>query len=449
MLFFRLAIISLIYPLICGFTFDYGVLSACEKKHPNDFIARMVCNNKLEEEIAVSKCASAQQSLIDTQLEKLIALVDITYPTKIENLHELLNKQTKFKTSLIPSKNDSDRRVIVFRLPIECDVGYRLTVNIYERKKDGVAYGMSVWRNDEPKSEDSKSYIVEKYDWNFQMLENLKRSYLAKIEYVTAYEYKEKLVNLEIAKLKKLTEIFLKNIESDLAESDQEQANLESKFISELNKKSIIFTATRSDHAKNSIHINSTIFKELNYTLDLTVNHDQVKFLLTADSTLEPLFARTAKIPIKSTKENLNNSNVESKTNTTLIVLVTVLIGSLLIFKEQITQILFTKKTTLNLDESTVFSSQKDTTKNSYFGYAETANSVLVSSKPRIKHKEYLSEKAFEEFRAKNPFVMVDVDPSLRMQFIEECAWLEKKIGHFPSEKEQLEILNSLTSQKQ
>jgi hypothetical protein len=43
---------------------------------------------------------------------------------------------------------------------------------------------------------------------------------------------------------------------------------------------------------------------------------------------------------------------------------------------------------------------------------------------------------------------MVDVDPSLRMQFIQECSWLEKKLGNFPSEKEQLEILNSLNPKK-
>jgi hypothetical protein len=447
MLFIRLAIIAIIYPLICGFTFDYGILSACEKKHPNDFVARMVCNNKLEDEIAVRNCEISQRDSIDSQLQELIVLLDLTYPTKIENMHELLNKR-KFNTSLIPAKNDSERRVIAFHLPTECDVGYRLNVNIYERKKDGVAYGMSVWRNDDPKNKSSSSYIVEKYDWNFQLLENLKRNYLAKIEYVTAYEYKEKLVKLEVKKLKKITEIFLNEIETDLTEVDQEQAKLERKFINEVNKKSIIFNATKSDKAKNTIRINSTIFNELNYTLELSVNSDQVKFLLTADSTLEPLYANTAKIPQKTVKEKLNNSKVESTSNTALIVFVTLLIGSLFIFKEQITTYFFTKKTSLSVDESSTNLSETVTKKNSYFGYAETESSNSVPSKPKINHKEFLSEKAFEDFRAKHPFVMVDVDPSLRMQFIEECTWLEKKIGHFPSEKEQLEILNSLTSKK-
>jgi hypothetical protein len=309
---------------------------------------------------------------------------------------------------------------------------------------------MSVWRNDDPKNKNSASYIVEKYDWNFQLLENLKRNYLAKIDYVTAYEYKEKLVSLEIKKLKKITEIFAKEIELNQTEVKQEQAKLETKIINEVNKKSIIFNATKSNKASNSIRISSTLFEELNYTLELTVRSDQVNFLLTADSTLEQLYAETAKIPQQLAKENLNNSKIESNTNTNtvLIVLVTLLIVSLFIFKEKITNYLFTNKTSLSVDESSTNVSTADTKKNSYYGYAETASSNSVPSKPKINHKEFLSEKAFEDFRAKHPFVMVDVDPSLRMQFIEECTWLEKKIGHFPSEKEQLEILNSLTSQK-
>ena len=48
------------------------------------------------------------------------------------------------------------------------------------------------------------------------------------------------------------------------------------------------------------------------------------------------------------------------------------------------------------------------------------------------------------EFRAKYPFVMVDVHPLQQSQFIIECEWLQSKIGHFPSEADQQAILKSL-----
>ena len=48
------------------------------------------------------------------------------------------------------------------------------------------------------------------------------------------------------------------------------------------------------------------------------------------------------------------------------------------------------------------------------------------------------------EFRAKFPFVMVYVPLLQQTQFINECEWLQKKIGHFPSEADQRAILKSL-----
>ena len=38
----------LLWLTLTGFTFDYEVLSECENKHPNDFLARLVCNGKVE-----------------------------------------------------------------------------------------------------------------------------------------------------------------------------------------------------------------------------------------------------------------------------------------------------------------------------------------------------------------------------------------------------------------
>jgi hypothetical protein len=49
-----------------------------------------------------------------------------------------------------------------------------------------------------------------------------------------------------------------------------------------------------------------------------------------------------------------------------------------------------------------------------------------------------------EDFRSKNPFVKIDVPPSLFNQFIQECNWLEEKTKIFPDKENQVEILKSL-----
>jgi hypothetical protein len=55
-----------------------------------------------------------------------------------------------------------------------------------------------------------------------------------------------------------------------------------------------------------------------------------------------------------------------------------------------------------------------------------------------------LLDSSLNEFKAKYPFVVVEVDSSLRTTFIKECEWLEKKLGYFPTEVDQLAILKSL-----
>jgi hypothetical protein len=54
------------------------------------------------------------------------------------------------------------------------------------------------------------------------------------------------------------------------------------------------------------------------------------------------------------------------------------------------------------------------------------------------------NHKLTSEFHAKYPFVMVHVNPSLQTQFIHECEWFERRLGHFPSESDQIAILKSL-----
>ena len=39
----------------------------------------------------------------------------------------------------------------------------------------------------------------------------------------------------------------------------------------------------------------------------------------------------------------------------------------------------------------------------------------------------------------------MQVPLKVRIAFINECKWLENKIGHFPSEEEQIEILRTIS----
>ena len=56
------------------------------------------------------------------------------------------------------------------------------------------------------------------------------------------------------------------------------------------------------------------------------------------------------------------------------------------------------------------------------------------------------TDNTWEDFQSKNPFVKVYVKPHQREEFLNDCQWLEKKLGHFPSETEQVSIIKSLES---
>jgi hypothetical protein len=450
MLFIRLAIISFIYPLICGFTLDYEILTACEAKHPSDIIARTVCNNKLEREKEIKTCATKESKSIDEKIEDLIDLLEISYPSKVESLVELIRTHTKFKPTLQKTEQDPERRVIVFGVPTKCNVGYDLNVNIYEsKKKDGVASIMVVWRNDDPTASNTDSYRVNDYSWNYRSTLELKEKYLDSSGYLSEAEYRTKLQNLEIRKIKKIAELFSKDIEIDAKNFQPNSQILTTNFIDVVNRKSLIFKAQPFDAMKQTVTISSDVFPNLKYVFNLKIESTQITLALSSEKNVAPLFTRRIDIP-QTTSVEASASNVQ-KTSSISYVLLTLgilIIGALFIFKESIVNTFFSKNLPLIDKKSSTAPLATDNKADSFFGYSGTAKSDSVSPKPKINHKEFLSEKAFEEFRAKNPFVMVDVDPSLRMQFIQECFWLEKKLGNFPSEKEQLEILNSLTPKK-
>ncbi|MDE1892570.1 MAG: hypothetical protein KGI13_08770 [Betaproteobacteria bacterium] len=84
---FLLLFITLLFvpKVTLAFTFDESVLSRCEQQHPNDFIARVVCNNRVEKEIE-----EEQQRIRDEQEEAKAE------ECVIKEEKTLLNEKNKF-----------------------------------------------------------------------------------------------------------------------------------------------------------------------------------------------------------------------------------------------------------------------------------------------------------------------------------------------------------------
>ena len=425
------------------FTFDYEILSTCEKRHPNDFIARTVCNNNLEKEKKITVCAAKELKSIESKFDEIHALLEVSYPTNIRDLEQLLLKHTKLSSSVIGSKNDPERKVIVFHIPTSCNVGYDLLVNIYERKADGVAFAMSVWRKDDPKNENSTSYRVSSYEWDHKYSAYLKSLLFDLILNATEAENSAKLKKIEVEKLKKIAEIFSSSVDIDAAKFKTDTSTIFNNFIDVVNQKSLIFEATKSKLSNDSVQIVSTSFPELKYNFSHKIEGNQINLILMADKARSPLYARSIDGPAPPLPPKLAPPIADEKSYLFHIItlLILVFIGVIFIFsKKIIAKFTFKKEKAENIISSTT----TNATSPSNLSQSSSNPGVNLHNFPT----DFLSQKALEEFSSKYPFVKVSVDPSLRMQFIEECTWLEKKIGNFPSEKEQLEILNSLTSKK-
>lgn len=75
----------------------------------------------------------------------------------------------------------------------------------------------------------------------------------------------------------------------------------------------------------------------------------------------------------------------------------------------------------------------------------KSSNSLNTTQRKRTTQIHKFSNlELLNDFRARYPFVMVDVPLELRENFINECSWLQDRIGKFPSESDQIAILKSL-----
>jgi hypothetical protein len=77
-------------------------------------------------------------------------------------------------------------------------------------------------------------------------------------------------------------------------------------------------------------------------------------------------------------------------------------------------------------------------------GTAHTKNKKDNRQSSGSMHQHLADSRSIEDFRAKYPFVKIDVPASSRPNFIGQCLLLENKTGHFPSRNKQEEILRKV-----
>ena len=122
----------LLWLTLTGFTFDYEVLTECEKKHPNDLLARIVCNGKVERRNAELQALPCVKKFSENFIykERLFDFINENaneHPAYVaENLDWL---GLRGKPKIIDSAA-SNSRVIVFTKVIPCKTKAYMLFNL-------------------------------------------------------------------------------------------------------------------------------------------------------------------------------------------------------------------------------------------------------------------------------------------------------------------------------
>jgi len=180
--FLAVIIVGSIALLMQGFTFDYEILTECEKRHPNDFVARVVCNNKMEDEVREQKalrCVEEQKGkLISLHQEPLHRLLIDNGKEEVGAIQELL-RVSGYNSSVVSPKSE-EGTTLVFDKPIPCKTKARLLFNL-RFDKAGLPKSLHGWISYPDSMKDYGSYIHE-LEW---------RRFLFKQQIDDAYKLKE------------------------------------------------------------------------------------------------------------------------------------------------------------------------------------------------------------------------------------------------------------------
>lgn len=447
----RLLLLLFLYPLLCGFTFDYDVLTQCEKKHPNDFIARVVCNNNVaeekkatEQEAKQQQCEFSQRAVVERKLVEIGALLDIRSPIESTKAKQLIDDYLNLKNDGAELRTkEGNKKILVFNVKYSCDSGKYILANLHFNNNEVAEY-LAIWSKHIKTKEATR---LNEFEWGNSLIKKRYEKCLSNIEYVTSYEDCSYVYQMDIAKakvllgdLRRLAFDRKNQIDPNSTSIQKEYFYLIESYAKYLKKSIISYDVEKSESSENlelifksKVARNSYISDGFRVSFILKNNSIRIADNLNDidnPSIVDLLFLSNTSEKSENPKKEDSKNYSESQYSILLLGFL-LFIGVVFYLIKFLTRKTSTKETPSLLTEINSHVELKSLDKNK-----ETR---IIFSK-----EEYSDSRATEDFRAKNPFVMIEVPPSMRNAFIKECIWLENKIGNFPSEEEQKNILQSL-----
>ena len=464
----RIIALVFIYISLCGFTFDEDVLTKCEVKHPNDFIARIVCNGNVVKENERLLCAEKNEKYLEKELTELYSILDANYPSKIHTIAEIVNKKYNITSSIVNDSRDPLRSILVFSIGLKCEKPDHYIVNMYE-DKNNIIRAMRLWKENkkDPGKYDERIFS---YDWDYKLTKEKLDKCIDSIGYISSSEYCSSINTIHANNLYFIVSKFVAENKYifeydnyDKKKFDVDFSNFQFNLIKLINSKidsySIItdkkfneLTLTFNSNFKDSIYFNDMFY------LKISNEGDRIKIIMNPPKLEKnrqtitfPIVITQAKVEIDNNKniisEKQSNDNYFVKLVLPILIAIFFLLFKYIIYLKKdkaVKPVIFNNDEIKNTHSfrSKFFLKRNPFTEKKEIIYFEN-NEVIL--KQKISTNEFESEEYKNIFKAKYPFVSIYVPLNKQYQFIKECEWLEKKLGHFPSELEQLSILKSLS----
>lgn len=451
---------SITYICICGFTLNEDVLTKCEQKHPIDFLARMVCNGNVEKEMEIQKCAVREEKLIREKSEYLYSYLDIKNPIKLNDLALNISSELKYKTSLVDNSQLLGRKVVVFEIPQNCESGFKVHTNIHE-DKDHNAYFMTVWRKDHSVNEDTfgESYRVKEYEWSLNSTKKQFQLCIDKSNYYGNQDACRKIENIELNKIKYLLHTTeLKTLGNVIFHDENKHEELINEFRKVLNENILYLDIFVENQSTKNI-----VFKFKSKAENFRSNEDyfvqieklQDSFIISNNLGIEGEITKNeyrflSKKDEQSTKK-IDKHEWDFVSLFGSIVILGFILGLFFVYGKNLS-ILFQGKINENFKKLIVDfyypnKKTKDQAKTNTDNTYKTSNSKNTDWDTENRDLNLnTTDNTWEDFHSKNPFVKVYVKPHQREEFLNECNWLERKQGYFPSEVDQQAILKSINN---
>jgi len=363
-LFISVLLLATSFPAFSGFTLDESVLSECEREHPNDPIARLVCNNRLDGIIETEKAKQIAftcnlKAIGDIKAEKptfdslMNEYADEDTATVIANLKRIgFVAEVMDQGETAHAIGEQKNKVVIFRRETRCNSRRFFLFDIRFNDQEKVEKFLA-WNIDPENKADS--IRIPELTWD-------RKENLAAIASANIIR--------DAAKKKREEEHRRQESEQKIkAESDAIQQNKRYPFV-----------------------VGVTIFLSIAVLIVIWIIFKFESKKAKSNSDKEPSPAQRAYS--RSRPEKLLGVKQDQPTYP----------------KIPDTQHPDPNKTS------------KSNRKNSEYTYSDYTNS----------------------FKEKYPFVTVNVLPSMQDQFIQECLWLQKRTGHFPSTVDQQTILDSI-----